>query len=158
MKRQKRFRSGRKYSYRKTKILDKSISSSEHSTTESISTVGIIEDQSSLPIPTNFDDFRPQRASSPVIFDRTPDDTISFTDSCSLDETLLHREGTWSVSEFSKRYLDMVSKHRVSDACASSILDFISDQLPCHNNVPTWRDLKHNDKMELRNGRIIEST
>lgn len=93
-------------------------------------------------------EFRPLLASSPIPFDES-DDSDSCESDCdtSLDisDDYLYDGCLTSVSEFTKKFNAMSSKHQLSDAAKSDFLSFLTDLLPVPNKCPTLAKLKEKD-------------
>lgn len=83
------------------------------------------------------DDFRPTATSSPIPFDEETPTSGHSVSTC--DETLdyLYSGSTISVDHFKERFNAIGSKHRLSNAVKSDLLELVKDILPVPNKCPS---------------------
>ena len=81
------------------------------------------------------------------------DITYDFSNDC--DEDLLHHNTDVTVSAFSSSFVKIISEHHISDAAATTLLNLITNILPCPNNCPSLNELHKNTKKDLENVQIV---
>lgn len=105
------------------------------------------------------DNFRPLLTSSPIPFDEESTYESNVTTSSGETIDYLYCGASVSVNDFKENFNAITSKHRLSNAAKSDILDLITKILPVPNKCPTLHKMTEKElpykKYDTNDGQIF---
>ena len=103
--------------------------------------------------------FMPLHSSSPIMFATSESSSncssSSEAESSDDSDTPLYLNSDMTASQFSNKFSAIVKRHRISDIGAKSMLDLITEALPCPSKTPAISSLNSESTCELKDAHVM---